>query len=65
MVGLVLTHLRNKERTMAELLLDPDIRMWVILPIVMITLMFGLIRHYVTVLLKSEAEPQLEAIKDA
>ncbi len=50
---------------MAELLLDPDIRMWVILPIVIITLMFGLVRHYVTVLLKNDSTPKLEQMKDA
>ncbi len=38
---------------MAELLLDSAIRMWVILPIVIITLLFGLLRHYITVLLKN------------
>lgn len=50
---------------MAELLLDPDIRLWVILPIVLITLLFGLVRHYVTVLLKQDSDPDLEKIKDA
>ena len=48
-----------------ELLLDPDIRLWVILPIVLITLLFGLVRHYVTVLLKQDQTPELEKIKDA
>ena len=50
---------------MAELLLDPAIRLWVILPIVLITLLFGLVRHYVTVLLKQDSSPELEKIKDA
>lgn len=50
---------------MAELLLDPDIRMWVILPIVLITLMFGLLRHYITVLLTNDSrEASEEQIKD-
>lgn len=40
---------------MAELLLDPAIRMWVILPIVLITLLFGLLRHYITVLLRNSS----------
>lgn len=50
---------------MAELLLDPDIRMWVILPIVIITLMFGLVRHYLTILLQNDKTPKLEEVKDA
>ena len=50
---------------MAELLLDPYIRLWVILPIVLITLLFGLIRHYITLLLRQDASPELDKIKDA
>ena len=51
---------------MAELLLDPAIRMWVILPIVLITLMFGLLRHYITVVLNSNntKKPKEEEVKD-
>jgi len=50
---------------MAELLLDPAIRMWVILPIVLITLLFGLLRHYITVLLRNTNNAvTLEQIKD-
>lgn len=49
---------------MAELLLDPDIRMWVILPIVLITLMFGLVRHHITILLKNDKAPEMEQLKD-
>ena len=50
---------------MAELLLDPAIRMWVILPIVLISLLFGLLRHYVMVLLRSDnGSVTLEQIKD-
>ena len=50
---------------MAELLLDPHIRMWVILPIVLITLTFGLVRHYVTILLGSENTAKKEQVQDA
>ena len=47
-------------------MLDPAIRMWVILPIVIITLLFGLLRHYITVLLRnSEGNVTLEQIKDS
>ncbi len=50
---------------MVELLIDPAIRQWVILPIVFITLVFGLVRHYVTVLLRNDSKtPTLEEIKD-
>ena len=52
-------------KKMAELLLDPDIRMWVILPIVLITLMFGLLRHYITVLLTNDSkEPSKDQVRD-
>lgn len=50
--------------SMAELVLDPDIRLWVFLPIVFITLLFGIIRHYVSQLLHVDAKPGLEEIKD-
>ncbi len=51
---------------MAELLLDPDIRMWVILPIVLITLMFGLLRHYITILLTNDSKkPKEDEVRDS
>ena len=49
---------------MVELLLDPAIRLWVILPIVLITLMVGLVRHYITILLKSDRKPGLSDLRD-
>lgn len=50
---------------MAELLLDPAIRKWVILPIVVITLLFGLLRHYITILLRStDNKVTLEQVRD-
>eukprot|EP00069_Balaena_mysticetus_P018039 bmy_00438T0 len=36
-----------------ELLLDSNIRLWVVLPIVIITFFVGMIRHYVQVLIRS------------
>eukprot|EP00048_Salpingoeca_helianthica_P022022 m.15897 g.15897 ORF g.15897 m.15897 type:complete len:240 (-) comp6785_c0_seq1:161-880(-) len=36
-----------------ELLLDSDIRWWVVLPIFAITFLFGILRHYASLLLKS------------
>ena len=49
---------------MVEILLDPAIRLWVIIPIVLISLMFGLVRHYVTILIKSEKPADLTQLKD-
>ena len=37
-----------------ELLLDSNIRLWVVLPIVFITFFVGMIRHYVSILLQSD-----------
>ncbi|KAK2183511.1 hypothetical protein NP493_309g02085 [Ridgeia piscesae] len=50
---------------MAELLLDSDIRVWVFLPIVLITFLVGIIRHYVTILLSSEKKVEIQQIADS
>lgn len=50
---------------MAELLLDPNIRFWVFLPIVVITFFTGIIRHYVTILLTSEKKTELQQVTDS
>jgi hypothetical protein len=47
---------------MAELLLDSNIRLWVFLPIVVITFLIGILRHYVTILLSSEKKIELQQI---
>ena len=49
---------------MAELLLDSNIRLWVFLPIVIITFLVGIIRHYVTILLSSDKKTEMEQVKD-
>ena len=49
---------------MAELLLDSEIRFWVFLPIVIITFLIGILRHYVTILLSSEKKVELSQITD-
>ena len=48
-----------------ELRLDPAIRMWVFLPIVAITFLVGIIRHYVSVLLSSDKKVDLAKVKDS
>ena len=51
-------------KKMAELLLDSNIRVWVFLPIVIITFLVGIIRHYVTILLSSDKKTEMEQVKD-
>ncbi|KAG9336018.1 hypothetical protein JZ751_003277 [Albula glossodonta] len=48
-----------------ELLLDSNIRMWVVLPIVFVTFFVGVIRHYVTQLLHSDKKVELEQVSDS
>ena len=43
-----------------ELQLDPAIRVWVFLPIVMITFLIGVLRHYVSVLLSSQKKVKMQ-----
>jgi len=50
---------------MAELLLDPNIRGWVFLPIVVITFLVGIIRHYVSILLASQKKVELHQVQDS
>ncbi|KAJ8668188.1 hypothetical protein QAD02_009851 [Eretmocerus hayati] len=50
---------------MAELLLDPNIRGWVFLPIVVITFLVGIIRHYVSILLSSQKKVELLQVQDS
>jgi hypothetical protein len=48
-----------------ELRLDPAIRLWVFLPIVAITFLVGIVRHYVSVLLSSAKKVDLSQVKDS
>ncbi|XP_059500302.1 ER membrane protein complex subunit 3-like isoform X2 [Stegostoma tigrinum] len=51
---------------MAELLLlDSSIRLWVVLPIVLMSVSLGLIRHYLGRLLRGERRAELEQLSDS
>ncbi|CAI9552630.1 unnamed protein product, partial [Staurois parvus] len=51
--------------TEPELLLDSNIRLWVVLPIVFITFFVGMIRHYVSILLQSDKKLTQEQVSDS
>jgi len=48
-----------------DLLLDPAIRVWVIVPIVLITFLVGVIRHHVSILLQSSKKVDVEQLKQS
>lgn len=48
-----------------ELLLDSSIRLWVVLPIVLITLMVGVCRHFLSLALRGDNRPELEQLGDS
>lgn len=50
---------------MAELVLDINIRGWVFLPIVLITFLVGIIRHYVSLLITSQKKVELTQVQDS
>lgn len=49
----------------SDLLIDPNIRLWVFLPIVIITFLVGVLRNYVTILLMSTKKVDLQQIQDS
>lgn len=49
---------------MVDLVLDRDIRIWVFLPIVVITFLVGIVRHYVSILLTSSRKAELQQVYD-
>lgn len=50
---------------MEDLLLDPAIRAWVFVPIVLITFLVGVIRHHVSILLTSSKKADIEQVKQS
>lgn len=45
-----------------NILLDPSIRDWVLLPLIVIVLFVGVLRHYVTILMNSPSKPNMARI---
>ncbi|OUC44541.1 prefoldin subunit [Trichinella nativa] len=50
---------------MVELLLDPSIRTWVFVPIVLFTFLIGVVRHYLAILIHTKKEIGLQQIQDS
>eukprot|EP00128_Syssomonas_multiformis_P009959 Colp12_sorted_trinity150504_noHs@7210 len=47
-----------------DLLLDPMIRDWVLIPLVLVVLLVGVLRHNVTVLIAAEKKTELQSVVD-
>ena len=52
----------KRQVTMVEIILDPSIRDWVVLPMIIIFGCSAMVRHYVTLLLKSEKMASVEQL---
>ncbi|VDN58356.1 unnamed protein product [Dracunculus medinensis] len=50
---------------MTELLLDPAIRTWVFLPVIIITFLVGVLRHYVSLFFTSKKKLELQQVQDS
>ncbi|CAG9761846.1 unnamed protein product [Ceutorhynchus assimilis] len=48
-----------------DLIVDPQIRVWVFLPIVLITFLVGILRHYVSLLLASQKKVETQQLQDS
>lgn len=60
-----MTQLKSTHIMSDELLLDPDIRVWVFLPIIIITFFVGILRHYVSILIHSTKKVELQQVIDS
>ncbi|EJW86696.1 transmembrane protein 111 [Wuchereria bancrofti] len=50
---------------MTELLLDPAIRTWVFLPVILITFLVGVLRHYVALIFTNRKKLELQQVRDS
>jgi len=50
---------------MSDLVVDTNIRGWVFLPIIVITFLVGIFRHYVSILLSSQKKVEMKQLKDS
>lgn len=48
-----------------DLIVDSQIRVWVFLPIVVITFLVGIVRHYVSILLSSQKKIEIQQLQDS
>lgn len=49
---------------MSDLVVDSQIRGWVFLPIVVITFLVGILRHYISILLASQKKIEPQQLQD-
>jgi hypothetical protein len=47
-----------------DIVIDPQIRAWVVFPIVFIAFMFGVFRHYLATLIKNPKIPELISVTE-
>jgi ER membrane protein complex subunit 3 len=48
-----------------DIQLDPAIRDWVLIPIMIVMVLIGVLRHYITLLMQSPAKANLKAVREA